>query len=180
MIAPLALVGIGFAFAVSAVSAVAVNTVPNHLAGMASGSASMLRDLGFTLGPALIGAIALSRAATEIHRKVTGSAALRNALAGFNASAVHAPAAQKASLQAAIGAVNSGPLGANAVPATVKTPTGATVPFNPLKAVAFHALDNAYSVGYVVCGVAALLSAALAVVALRGGSPETLPDDDEQ
>ncbi len=53
----------------SALTAVAVNTVPNHLAGMASGSTSLLRDFGFTLGPAVIGAIALSRAATEIQRQ---------------------------------------------------------------------------------------------------------------
>src|SRR5205807_8334125 len=36
MVAPLALVGIGFAFAVSSVTAVAVNTVRIPLAGMAS------------------------------------------------------------------------------------------------------------------------------------------------
>lgn len=37
IIAPLVLVGVGFAFALSGVTAVAVNTVPNHLAGMAPG-----------------------------------------------------------------------------------------------------------------------------------------------
>ncbi len=44
----------GFALAISTVTAVAVDTVPNHLTGMASGTTNMLRDFGFTLGPAVI------------------------------------------------------------------------------------------------------------------------------
>jgi hypothetical protein len=70
--------------------------------------------------------------------------------------------------------VNSGPLGANAVPGTVTLPTGQTVPFNPLKHVAFSALDHAYSLGYVICGLAAFFAAALAIFALGGGSHENL------
>jgi MFS family permease len=174
IVAPLVLIGIGFGFAVSAVTAVAVNTVPNHLAGMASGSTSLLRDFGFTLGPAVIGAIALSRAATEIRSKIGNSVTLQHALAAFNGSAAGAPPAERPSIQGAIGAVNSGPLGANAVPGTVTLPTGKTIPFNPLKDVAFNALDHAYSVSYVICGVAALLAAGLAIFALGGRSTETL------
>jgi MFS family permease len=172
--APLVLVGIGFAFGVASVTAVAVNTVPNHLAGMASGSTSMLRDFGFTLGPAVIGAIALSRAASDMQAKVAGSATLQKALAAFNGAAAHVPAAQRPAVEGAIGAVNSGPLGANAVPAMVPGPDGKAVPFNPLKNVAFHALDHAYAVGYVVCGVAALVAAVLAVLFIGGHAHETL------
>jgi MFS family permease len=172
IVAPLLLVGVGFAFALSAVTAVAVNTVPNHLAGMASGSTSLLRDFGFTLGPAVIGAVALSRAAAAISAKVASNQALAKALASFNGSAAAAPAAQKPALEAAIGAVNSGPLGANAVPGTI-TANGHTVPFNPLKDVAFDALGHAYSIGYVVCGVAALVAALLATLGLRGRAHET-------
>lgn len=51
VIAPLATVGAGFALAVSSVTEVAINTAPAHLAGMASGSNNLLRNLGFTLGP---------------------------------------------------------------------------------------------------------------------------------
>jgi MFS family permease len=170
IVAPLALIGIGFAFALSGVTAVAVNTVPNHLAGMASGTTSQLRDFGFTLGPAVVGAIALSRAAAEIQDKLAGSDALRSALAAFNSAPSHVPESQRAGVEAAVGAVNSGPLGANAVPATVPSPTGGTMPFNPLKDVAFQALDHAYSVGYLVCGAAALLSAVLVAVLLRGAA----------
>jgi MFS family permease len=146
IVAPLVLVGIGFAFALSGVTAVAVNTVPNHLAGMAAGTTSQLRDFGFTLGPAVIGAIALSRAASEISDKLHASPALQAAMDKFSTGAP----------PEAVGAVNSGPLGANAVPG------------NPLQNVAFHALDHAYSIGYLVCGIAALVAAALAVGALGG------------
>src|SRR6202020_1391787 len=145
IIAPLVLVGVGFAIALSGVTAVAVNTVPNHLAGMASGTTSQLRDFGFTLGPAVIGAVALSQAAGQIQARIAASAPLR----------------------AAVDAVKSGPLGANGVPATVPGPKGTPVPFNPLKDVAFHALGQAYSLGYLICGVAALVSAGLAAAALR-------------
>ncbi|HZP49940.1 MFS transporter [Actinocrinis sp.] len=174
VIVPLLFVGTGFALALSSVTAVAVNTVPNHLAGMASGSTSMLRDFGFTLGPAVVGAIALSRAAAEISNKVNSSPALSKALTAFNGSAASAPAAQKPQLEAAIGAVNSGPLGANAVPGAVTLPNGQTVPFNPLKDVAFHALDHAYSIGYLVCGLSALAAALLAALGLGGRTHEAM------
>jgi MFS family permease len=152
IVAPLILVGIGFAFALSGVTAVAVNTVPNHLAGMASGTTSQLRDFGFTLGPAVIGAVALSLAAAQIQDKLRASPALQAAMEKFSTGAP----------PAAVGAVNSGPLGANAVPG------------NPIQGVAFHALDHAYSVGYVVCGVAALAAAVLAVGALGGAGRRAL------
>jgi MFS family permease len=146
IIAPLVLVGVGFAFALSGVTAVAVNTVPGQLAGMAAGTTSQLRDFGFTLGPAVIGAVALSKAAAEIQRAIAGTPGLGAAVQKFSQTAP----------PEAVGAVQSGPLGANAVPG------------NPLQQVAFQALDHAYSLGYVVCGVAALVAAVLAGVLLSG------------
>jgi MFS family permease len=174
IIVPLIFVGVGFAFALSSVTAVAVDTVPNHLEGMAAGTTSQLRDFGFTLGPAVIGAIALSSAAAEIHTKIAASATLQKALAAFNQAPAHVPAAQRASVSAAVHAVNSGPLGANAVPATVPGPGGKPVPLNPLKDVAFHALGHAYSTGYIICGVAAFVAGLLAVTVLRGRAHEPL------
>jgi MFS family permease len=174
IVAPLILVGVGFAFTLSGVTAVAVDTVPNHFAGMASGTTSQLRDFGFTLGPAVIGAIALSQAASAIHAKLAASPALRAALAAFSNAPAHVPVAQRHEVATAVGAVKSGPLGANAVPATVPGPTGKPVPFNPLKDVAFHALGHAYSIGYVICGVAALVAALLAVTALHGRAHQPL------
>jgi len=78
------------------------------------------------------------------------------------------PAGQRASVEAAVNAVKSGPLGANGVPATVPGPKGTPVPFSPLKDIAFHALGQAYSLGYLICGVAALAAALLAAAALYG------------
>jgi hypothetical protein len=152
IVGPLVLVGIGFAFALSGVTAVAVNTVPGHLAGMASGTTSQLRDFGFTLGPAVIGAIALSQAASQLQAKIAASPSLQSALAAFDKQAPPEVA----------GAVHSGPLGANAIPG------------NPLKSLAFAALDHAYAVGYVVCGVAALAAAVLAAAGLRGTADRPL------
>jgi MFS family permease len=167
MVGPLVVVGIGFAFAISSLTAVAVNTVRIHLAGMASATTSMLRDFGFTLGPALVGAIALSRAASTIHAKVAASPSLQHALTTFYGSVAKAPAAQQHQAAAAVAAVKSGPLGANAVPATMTLPNGHTAALNPLKDVAFHALGHAYSFGYVVVGCSAAAAAALVLLILR-------------
>jgi MFS family permease len=174
VIAPFAIVGFGFALAVSALTAVAVNTVPTHLAGMASGTTNMFRDFGFTLGPAIIGAVALSQAAAEIRQKLAASRALRSALSAFTSAPARVPAAQRPAVEAAVHAVGSGPLGANAVPATVTLPSGDAVPFNPLHRVAFDALSHSYSLGFVLCGASALLAAALTVIAIRGDAEETL------
>lgn len=180
VVPPLALVGIGFGFSVSAVTAVAVNSVPVRLAGMASGTTSLLRDFGFTLGPAIVGAVALGRAASTINARVTASPTLHKALNAFYAAPAHAPAAQKATVSAAVAAVRSGPLGQNAVPATVPGAGGKPMPFNPLHTVAFHALDHAYNVGYFVCGAAAAVSFVLAAVAVGGRSKASEPVSEER
>jgi MFS family permease len=159
VIGPYILVGIGFALAVSSMTAVLVDTAPNHLAGMASGSANMLRDLGLTLGPVVIGAVTLSHAAAQMHAKVASTPALSKALVGLNAAAAHTPA-----LRPVAGAVDSGPLGANAIPD----------PPNPLKNVAFEALGHANSIGYLICGIAALAAALLVVLALGGGTRDAM------
>ncbi|HXS62521.1 MAG TPA: MFS transporter [Streptosporangiaceae bacterium] len=176
VIPPFVLVGIGFALALTALTAIAVNTPPTHLAGMASGTTNMLRDFGFTLGPAVIGAVALSQAAGEIRSRLAASATLRKALATFNAAPAHTPLAQRAEVEGAVHAVASGPLGANAVPATITLPSGQSVPFNPLKGVAFDALSRSYSHGFLLSGAAALLAALVTVIAMRARSDEPLLD----
>ncbi|MBK3646482.1 MFS transporter [Streptomyces sp. MBT33] len=143
LILPIGLVGIGFALTVSSITATAVNTVEVRYAGMASASTSLLRDFGFTLGPAVIGAIALSRAADEFTRK----------LAASDLSA-------QAKAAAAQVAAEGGPLASNSVPPS--SPPGGGVP------IALEALGNGYAIGYVVCGIAALACCLLSVVALRG------------
>lgn len=174
LLPPLVIAGAGVAFALTSVTAVVINTVPNHLAGMASGWASLLRDFGFTLGPAVVGAIALSRAANEISAKVASNPTLSAALDQFNASAAKVPEAQRPAVEAAIGAVNSGPLGANGVPGTITLTDGTSVPFNPLQQTAFHALGSAYSLGYLIVGICALVAAVVAMAFIGGTSHDTL------
>jgi MFS family permease len=165
---PLLVVGAGFKTAVTAITVVAVNSVPTPKAGMASGATSMLRDFGLTLGPAIVGAIALTSAANAISAKVAASPPLQKALNAFYAAPSHVPADKKASVEAAVGAVKSGPLGANAVPSHVPGPGGKLEPFNPLKDIALHALSHGYAIGYLVCGIAALVAAAIAALMLGG------------
>jgi hypothetical protein len=147
---PLLVVGAGFKIAVTAITVVAVNSVPTSKAGMASGATSMLRDFGLTLGPAIVAAIGLTSAAGAISAKIAASPGLHKAVDAFNSSSSIPPELK--------GAVNSGPLGANAIPN----------PPNPLKDVAFHALSHGYAVAYLVCGIAALLAALIAAIALGG------------
>ncbi|MBE7188662.1 MFS transporter [Jatrophihabitans endophyticus] len=147
---PLLVVGAGFKTAVTAITVVAVNSVPTEKAGMASGATSMLRDFGLTLGPAIVAAIGLTTAASTISAKIAASPSLAKAVDGFNSSSQIPPALK--------GAVNSGPLGANAIPD----------PPNPLKDVAFHALSHGYGIAYLVCGLSALLAALIAAVMLGG------------
>jgi MFS family permease len=165
---PLLVVGAGFKLSVTSITVVAVNSVSTTKAGMASGATSMLRDFGLTLGPAIVGAIALTKAADTINAKIAASPTLQSALNSFYAAPAHVPAAQKATVEAAVGAVKSGPLGQNGVPAQVPGPDGKLIPFNPLKDTAFHALSHAYAIGYLVCGVAALAAALIAAVLLGG------------
>lgn len=142
LIVPIGLVGIGFALTVSAITATAVNTVPVHYAGMASASTSLLRDFGFTLGPAVIGAIALSRAASRFTSDL-GSAHLSAQVKAAATGVAHA----------------GGPLAVNSVPPA--SPPGGAAPL------ALDALGSGYSLGYAVCGIAALASCVLTLLALR-------------
>ncbi|MFF1764975.1 MFS transporter [Streptomyces sp. NPDC058249] len=155
LILPLGLVGVGFAFTVSSITATAVNTVPVPLAGMASASTNLLRDFGFTLGPAIIGAVALSQAASQVTKSLAGSQL--------------APASQAAAHEVL---KEGGPLALNSVPAS--SPPGAA------RAYALDALGHGYSIGFVVCGSAALFAALLVLLALRGGTtrePEAAMDE---
>ncbi len=147
---PLLVVGAGFKVAVTAITVVAVNSVPTSKAGMASGATSMVRDFGLTLGPAIVAAIALTSATNAISAKIAGSPSLQKAVDAFNSSSQIPPPLK--------GAVNSGPLGANAIPN----------PPNPLKDVAFNALSHGYALGYLACGISALLAALIAAVMLGG------------
>ena len=73
---------------------------------------------------------------------------LRKALATFNARGLARSGRRRSrrSSRPSVPAVKSCSLGANSVPATVTGPTARrTMPFNPLKDVAFHALAHSYA-----------------------------------
>ena len=71
-VAPALLIGGGFALTVSSVTAVALDSVPRHLAGMASATTNVLRDLGFALGPVVVGAVALGNAGSAFATGLAG------------------------------------------------------------------------------------------------------------
>ncbi|MEZ0156624.1 MFS transporter [Streptomyces althioticus] len=149
---PSALIGVGFALTVSSVTAVALNSVPQQLAGMASATTNMLRDLGFALGPVVVGAVALSNAGS----------AFAESLAGTKLPVAHAQAAQEIGREGGPIAVNSLPEG---------------VPGSAAHDLALEALGNGFSTAYLVCGIAAAVAALLTAVGMigiraRGGSAE--------
>ncbi|MDT0403449.1 MFS transporter [Streptomyces edwardsiae] len=145
-IAPSLLIGTGFALTVSSVTAVALNSVPRHLAGMASATTNMLRDLGFALGPVVVSAVALSGAGSAFMANLPG--------AGLNGGQT-AAAREIASAGGPI-AVNSLPPGA---------------PGSAAHGVALEALGSGFSTAYLVCGAAAVVAAVLTafgMIGLRG------------
>jgi EmrB/QacA subfamily drug resistance transporter len=151
MVAPALLIGVGFALSISSFTAVAINTVPLHLAGMASATTNLLRDLGFALGPILAGAVALSTAGEKL-------------------AAALATAALPADQAGAANGVFSGggPLAVNGLP-----PDAPGAAAHPL---ALQALGDGFSTAFLVCAVAALAAAVLTLVALSGrrdGGPTT-------
>lgn len=156
-ILPDALIGIGFALSVASFTAVAINTVPLHLAGMASATTNMLRDLGFALGPVIAGAVALSSAADKM-------------IAGLGPIAARMPAGQAGQLMGL--AHGGGPLAVVSV-----LPAG-----TPPQLVAVDALGAGFHVAWLVAGIACLVAAMITVIGLYGikhaeePAPESLTD----
>ncbi len=156
-ILPDLLIGLGFALSVASFTAVAINTVPLHLAGMASATTNMLRDLGFALGPVIAGAVALSSAANKM-------------LPGLGPIAAHLPADHAGQLMGL--ARGGGPLAVASV-----LPAG-----TPPQLVAVDALGGGFHLAWLVAGIACLVAAVITVVGLHGikhgeePAPESLVD----
>lgn len=140
---PSLLVGLGFAFTLGPMTTLAVNTVPRHKMGMASATTNLLRDLGFALGPVLVGAIALSSAG-------------RSLVAVLPTSGL--PADQ---LGPAMGIAQAGgPIALNSIPGGV--PGAAAHEF------ALQALGDGFSLAFTVVAIAALAAALLSMIGLHG------------
>ncbi|MFJ3337892.1 MFS transporter [Streptomyces sp. NPDC086766] len=142
-VAPALLIGIGFALTVSSVTAVALNSVPPHLAGMASAATNMLRDLGFVLGPVVVGAVALSNAGSAFAADLAGA---------------HLPVGQAAAARAIAEA--GGPIAVNGLP------PGA--PGSAAHGLALDALGSGFGTAFLVCGAAAAVAAALTAFGMIG------------
>lgn len=140
---PDALIGVGFALTMSSFTAVALNTVPLHLAGMASATTNMLRDLGFALGPVIVGAAALSHAGAGFMKALPAS---------------HLPPSQ---LGPAMGIGKAaGPIAVNSLP------PGA--PGSAAHLLALQSLGGGFGVTFAVCAIAGLVAAVLTVVGMIG------------
>ncbi|MFC9852965.1 MFS transporter [Streptomyces prasinus] len=140
---PTLLIGIGFALGVSSITAVALNSVPGRLAGMASATTNMLRDLGFALGPVVVGAVALSHAGDAFSSKLAGADLPPDQLGAATE----------------IGRA-AGPIAVNSLPPDA--------PDSAAQSIALDALGSGYSLAYTVCAVAALVAAIVTVVGMAG------------
>ncbi|MFF0109904.1 MFS transporter, partial [Streptomyces hirsutus] len=153
-ILPTLLIGIGFALGVSSITAVALNSVPGRLAGMASATTNMLRDLGFALGPVVVGAVALSRAGDTFSSNLAGADLPPDQLGAATEIG-----------QAA------GPIAVNSLPPDA--------PGAAAQSIALDALGSGYSLAYMVCAVAALVAAIVTVVGMAGvRAPQALDTED--
>jgi EmrB/QacA subfamily drug resistance transporter len=142
---PLLLQGFGFLFIVSAMTAAAIEAVPLSATGMASAAISTARDFGMCVGPAIIGAVAVSAATGNLPGQLA-SAGLSPDVAGAVAQVAEA----------------GGPF------AVLASPLGG-------QAAALNALSHGLSVGLVVCGIAALTAAAVTALWLRESNDRTEP-----
>ncbi|SDE06310.1 MFS transporter [Streptomyces prasinopilosus] len=148
---PTLLIGIGFALGVSSITAVALNSVPGRLAGMASATTNMLRDLGFALGPVVVGAVALSRAGDAFSSKLAGADLPPDQLGAATE----------------IGRA-AGPIAVNSLPPDA--------PGSAARSIALDALGSGYGLAYTVCAVAALVAAIVTVVGMAGVRAPREPD----
>ncbi|MFI9605039.1 MFS transporter [Streptomyces sp. NPDC052043] len=143
---PSVVIGLGFALSLNSITAVALNTVPMHLAGMASATNNMIRDLGFSLGPVVIGAVALSQAGDQLMAELPGSGL---------------PADQ---ITAATGIAElGGPVAVNGI-----------LPGQPgsaAHALALGSLGSGLTLGFIVCGIAATAAAVLTVLGMGRTRP---------
>ena len=142
-ITPALLLGVGFALTLSPMTAIALNTVPLHLAGMASATTNLLRDLGFALGPVLAGAVALSTAGATL---------------GASLQTATLPADQAGPANAIFQA--GGPIALNSLP------PGA--PGSAAHELALQSLGNGFSDAFIVCAIAAAAAALLTLIGLHG------------
>lgn len=147
---PILLIGVGFIFMFSSLTAAAVNSVPYELLGMASGATSLVRETGQSLGAAVIGAIALTHASSLITK---------------NLATLPLPPAALAAVKGAN--QQGGPLALVNAPFP-KPVADAVVPM------ARAALQSGFGIGVITMGCLALLAALVVGVTMRGSAARPL------
>lgn len=164
-LAPLILLGVGFALTIGSITAVAINSVPEGQIGMASATTSLMRDLGFTLGPVVGSAVAFGIGATAFAVPLAGL--LQGA--GLPAEAVAGlsnvpPLAWLSGWDGVVGQF-AGQMAASGAPqAAVDGAVAALNEAQPaVMGAAGSSLGGGFSVVYFTAGVAALVSAALTI-----------------
>jgi MFS family permease len=163
-ILPMLCLGLGFTLTVGSLTAVALNTVAPQLAGMASATTNLLRDLGFALGPVLIGAITTAIA----NRKL--NAGLDPILDGLGRG-MAAQGVPDATIQQTVGqlgglAHGGGALAVNSVghaQALQHVPADKALPQDMVH-LAFTSLGHAGQIGFLICGICAIASAGLTLL----------------
>lgn len=150
-ILPCLLVGFGFWLVIGAITAAAVNTVPPSQQGIASATTNMFRDLGFSLGPVVGGAIAFGVAASVFAPAFAGLARALGLPAAMAGQFSHVPPVgflSATGIQGAIGQV-AGQAGVGQV-------LGA----------AGSSLGQGFQTSFLVAGIAATVAALIALVGL--------------
>ncbi|MGP6170004.1 MFS transporter [Microbacterium sp. A204] len=173
---PLLLLGIGFALTIGSITAVAINTVPEHQIGMASATTSLMRDLGFTLGPVIGSAIAFgvgaSAFALPIVSVLQGAGIAPEAIEGLS----HVPPLAWLSGWEGVVGQFAGEMTAAGAPAQAVEGAVAslTASQGDIMGLAGASLGGGFSIVYVVAGFAALASAALTMFLPSGKRAEAL------
>lgn len=166
-IAPMVLNGIGFALTVGSITAVAINSVPLRLAGMASATTNLLRDFGFALGPVLCGAIYNRIANARFDDGLSGAIG-----AAIKSGAVPADKAAQGPFVGTIEGIghSGGAVAVNSMPVVPGLPGKPPLGAMPAEVheLAFSALSHAFSVTFLVASLCALAAAVLTGIGLAG------------
>jgi len=173
-IAPLLLLGIGFALTVGSITAVAINTVqPQHI-GMASATTNLLRDLAFALGPVIGSAIAFGIGASVFAGPlagILGGAGLpADAVAGLsNVPPLGYLSGWDGVIAQFSGQAAAGGAPAQAVDGMVKAIGSAR---QQIQGAAGTSLGQGFQTVYLAAGIAATLSAILTLfISARSSAP---------
>jgi MFS family permease len=180
-IVPLLLLGIGFALTAGSITAVAINNVAPHQIGMASATTSVMRDLGFTLGPVVGSVVAFSlggsQFATKIGGILTGAKLPADAVAGLSQVP---PLGWLSSWDGVIGQFSGQALASGAPQQAV---TGMAAALNnpatkgAIQGVADSSLGSGFGSVYLIAGIAATVCAALTLFIGRTGDAPVTDDD---